>query len=87
MFKKILVLVLFIGAFYGISYYQHNYTRENCKVVQSYNGIATIEDCTGNYWEYEDNNLQVGDCVDLKMFDNLSDTNIEDDIITKVVVK
>ena len=55
--------------------------------MQSCDGIATIEDGTGNYWDYKDSSLKVGDYVDLKMFDNLSSANIEDDIITKVVVK
>ena len=87
MFKKIIVLVLFVSAFYSVSYYEHNYTRKDCKVVQSCDGIATIEDGTGNYWDYMDSSLKVGDYVDLKMFDNLSSANIEDDIITKVVVK
>ena len=85
--KKILVAVLVIGALYCAAYYEHNYTRENCTVVQVNDGWATIEDKCGFTWDYEDSNLNVGNVVDLKMHDHNTSAYIGDDVVKSVVLK
>ena len=87
MMKKIIVAVLVIGAVLGISYFEHNYTREECEVIQICDGIVTVVDGCGFTWDFEkeNNDLEVGDFVTLKMFDNISSANIEDDVITKII--
>lgn len=83
--KNILITVLLTTCVCGVNHFEHNYTRETCEVVKINNGIATIEDKCGYHWKYADSNLKVGDIVDLKMNDNCTVSNIEDDVITKIV--
>lgn len=85
--KKIIIAVLLTGLIFGASYYEHNYTRENCKVTQANDGWATITDNCGMAWDYENRNLRVGDIVDLKMHDSNTSSYIKDDVIRKVVLK
>lgn len=84
--KLVFVLVLVLG-FYGASYFEHNYTRDECKVVDIIDGYARIEDKVGHYWDCDDEGLEIGDYVDLKMFDNYSSAYIGDDIVKKVIIK
>ena len=85
--KKIIIIIITIVLCGACSYYEHNYTRGNCKIVQINDGILTIEDFGGNYWDiYKPNSgFQVGDIVVLKMHDNLTPHTIEDDIIKGII--
>ena len=88
--KNLMLIAVVVGMFCAVGYYEHNYTREDCEVVRVENGIATFEDQCGYRWnwEIEENEyFEVGDFVDLKMFDNGSTSYIQDDEITKVVFK
>ena len=85
--KTMLILVAVVSALSGANYVEHHYTREDCKVVQSADGYVTIVDKTGNYWDIKDSERNIGDIVDLKMYDNNTIDNIEDDEIVKVLHK
>ena len=85
--KNILIATLIVGALCGAGYYEHNYTRKDCEVIQIDNGWATIQDKGGFTWDYKNGNLNVGDVVDLKMHDNNTISYIYDDIIKTVVVQ
>jgi hypothetical protein len=88
--KKVLVGMLLLGLFLGATYVAHNYTRKDCEVVMVENGVVRFEDNCGFYWDWEieeNEYFEVGDFVDLKMHDNCTGGNVEDDTITKVVFK
>ena len=83
--KKILIAVLILGLFCGACYIEHNYTRTDCEVIEASSMGALIEDRCGFTWYYEGEGFEVGDLVDLKMHDNFTSSNIDDDEIKKVV--
>ena len=88
--KKLLLLVLVIVLFCGASYYEHNYTRKNCEIVNVENGVATFIDECGYCWKWEieeNEYFEVGDFVDLRMNDHCTNGNIFDDEITKIIFK
>lgn len=85
--KKLILTIVFIVLFAGACHFEHNYTRKECVVIQVCDGIASIEDKTGNIWDVEYKGLTKGQYVNLKMYDNLTSANIEDDIVKKVEVK
>ena len=87
MMKKILVAILIIGAFYGVSYYEHNYTRHNCEVIAATEYGAIFEDECGFTWMVEGEGYKVGQIADIKMYDNLTHSYIDDDEIKKVIIK
>lgn len=82
--KKVLLVGLVVAMFSGCSYVEHHYTRKSCKVIDINDGIATILDKQGNVWDIYDETLRTGDIVDLKMFDNNTIDNIEDDEIIEI---
>ena len=90
MVKKILltvlILSLFIGTFLACSYYEHNYKKDGTvSVIYHTEHRMMIEDSQGNEWytEYDDVS-SVGDKVIITIFDNCTDTNINDDVVRKV---
>lgn len=83
--KNIIIATLIISMFGGASYYEHNYARENCKVIQSINNTVRVEDQCGFIWDVVADGLKAGDIVTLKMDDNNTSSYIFDDIITDVV--
>ena len=88
--KNILVVLAVVAVFGGASHFEHNYTREDCEVIQINDGFVTFEDECGFRWDWEieeNEYFEVGDFVDLKMFDNCSSGYVHDDKITKVVFK
>ena len=88
--KKILAVILLVAMFFGASYYEHNYTRKNSKVVNVENGVVTFVDGCGYSWQWEiepNEYFEVGDFVDLRMNDNNSNNNVFDDKITKIIFK
>ena len=83
--KKILTAILVVGALCGANYYEHNYTRENCQVIQTGDGIVTVEDSCGLTWDFKGNGFRVGDIVDLKMHDSNTSAYAYDDVVKSVV--
>lgn len=95
MFKKIMVVVLIVVAFVGVSYIEHNYTKQYCEVIDKNDGYIEFVDSLNGTWvwnaETEEEiklyrTLEIGDRIDVKMFDNLTSANIEDDIIKKIII-
>lgn len=91
--KIIIVLIICLGM--GKIFYQVEcYSLDNCKVTQKNDGIVTIVDTRGHYWDYYMmdtdkefklyKNLNEGDRVKVKWFPNHTDSNIEDDIIVRI---
>lgn len=85
--KKVLAIILVIILFAGASYFNHNYIRKNCEVIQINDGFATAIDECGEMWDFQADDLKVGDKVNLKMNDSLTSNNIYDDVVVDVVVK
>lgn len=77
--------ITFCVTFAYVSYTEHNYTRNDCKIVDIYNGLITIEDSIGYQWNVLDNGeFSIGDKVSVKMNDNGTTNIIADDIIIKI---
>lgn len=72
---------MFIGLIGCIGYTEHRYTRKNCEVVSVENGLVTVIDKTNNIWQFENNNFQKGDKVNLTMFDSCTGTMYDDEIV------
>ena len=96
MFKKIIVGLLIVAGFIGVSYIEHNYTKYHCEVTDKNDAYIEFVDSLGDTWVWNAETekdieiyrtLEVGDRIDVKMFDNLTSANIEDDIIKSIVVK
>lgn len=85
--KKILIVVVLLGLFCGVSYCEHNYIRYNCKVIEASPYSAILEDRSGWTWTVEGEGYEIGQIVDLKMHDNFTSAYIDDDIIKKVIKK
>lgn len=65
---------------------EHHYTRKDCEVVKINGYEVIVEDNIGRLWEFEGEGYTVGDRVDVKMYDNMTDT-IKDDVIVDVTIK
>ena len=85
--KGIIFTALLVSMFSGASYYEHNYIRKDCEVVQVGIEYVKAEDKCGYVWEFKGNEFKVGDKVDLKMYDNCTSDCISDDEVTDVVRK
>lgn len=85
--KGIIITVLLVSAFSGASYYEHNYTRKDCEVIQVNDGCVSAKDKCGYVWEFKGNEFKVGDKVDLKMYDSLTSSCVTDDVVKGVVCK
>lgn len=87
--KVILVAGLIVAGICGCNYFEHNYTRDNCEVIEETNeGFVVVDRCDETWFFEKDETiegLQVGDTVDLKMNDNCTASYIDDDIIKKVI--
>ena len=85
--KQILIAILIGIGICTLSYFDHNYTRPDCVVVEASPTGAIFEDECGFTWYVESEGYEVGQIVDLKMHDNFSSGYIYDDVIKKVVKK
>lgn len=83
--KNVLVVLLLCMLFCGASYYEHNYTRYDCEVIEASPTGAIFEDKCGFTWYVECEGYQVGDKADLKMYNNHTDNCIDDDEIKDLV--
>lgn len=81
--KRVLIITILLATIGVASKAEHCYTRTG-KVLSIENGIARIEDTTGNRWTVEGIELTEGQQVKLKMHDNYTINNIKDDIIKEV---
>lgn len=77
--KGFVVGMLLVGMFCGASYYEHNYTREDCVVIEASSTGAIFKDKCGFTWYVECEGYQVGDRADLKMYNNCTNNCIDDD--------
>jgi hypothetical protein len=91
----ILLVALFIGAWVGASYYEHNYTRTDCFVTDKNDAVIAFRDTCGFTWvwcaETDEEielyrSLKVGSKIDVKMFDNLTPHCIDDDEIKEIKI-
>jgi hypothetical protein len=87
MMKKILIAVLLLAGFGVASYYEHNYTRKDCEVIEASAGGAILVDACGFTWAVEGEGYEVGQIADLKMHNSYTSGCIDDDVIKKVVIK
>ena len=83
--KGFIVSMLLVGMFCGASYYEHNYTREDCVVIEASPTGAIFEDKCGFTWYVECEGYKVGDVADLKMYDNCTVSYIDDDEVKDLV--
>ena len=83
--RNVLVIMLLVGMFCGASYYEHNYTRQDCVVVEASPTGAIFEDKCGFTWYVDCEGYEVGDKADLKMYDNGTVSYIDDDEVKDLV--
>ena len=95
MFKKIMVIVFIVSCFVGVSYIEHNYTKQYCEVTNKNDAYIEFVDSLGDTWVWNAETeedievykaLEIGNKINVKMFDNLTSTNVEDDIIKKIII-
>ena len=82
--KLVLMLVVFIIMFVFASWIDTHYTRQDCKVVGYVEDVVTVEDSCGYQWQFIGEGYEVGDTVDLKMFNNRTHNYVYDDEIIEV---
>lgn len=74
--------VIIVGIIGRIGYWDLHY-KMDCEVVKIADDVVTLEDSTGNLWEVEDINLELGETYTVVFFNN--DTSIRtDDEIEKI---
>ena len=76
-FLIVLAVIFAIGKLESNSHY---YTRKDCEVVKVDGYMVSVEDDMGRWWKFEGEGFEIGDIVDVEMFDNLTD-GIKDDHI------
>lgn len=77
-FLIVLAIILAIGKLECNSHY---YTRKNCEVVKVDGYTVSVEDDMGRWWKFEGEGFEVGDIIDVEMYDNLTDEIKDDEII------
>ena len=77
-FLIVLAVILAIGKLESNSHY---YTRKDCEVVKVDGYTVSVEDNMGRWWKFEGEGFEIGDIVDVEMFDNLTDGIKDDQII------
>ena len=83
----ILSAILMAGVLFSLNYLEHNYTRENCEVIEVNDEIITVEDNGGLKWAFKGNGFKVGDFVDLEMFDSNTTAYVYDDVVKNAVAR
>ena len=72
-----------------IGYIETHYTREDCVVVNIVDDEVIVKDKGDRLWSFyitEDSELEVNDIIDVKMFTNYTDDNIDDDEIVDIKI-
>ena len=75
----IIGFIIFILVVGRISYWDLHYEMD-CEVVEIVDNVITLEDNTGNLWEVEDINLELGETYTVVFFNNDTCTRIDDEI-------
>lgn len=79
--------MLLVGVLFGVSNYERNYTRKECDVIRIDGEYIVAEDKCGFIWAFKGNGFGIGDKVDLKMHDNMTVNNIDDDKVIDIVLR
>lgn len=82
-FKAVLVVIAFILVVAFYNYTNTHYSKE-CEVTYKGDNLVVVTDNEGYEWEFtveDENPLQVGNKIKLKMHTNYTSDNIFDDII------
>lgn len=77
-FLIVLTIILTIGKLESNSHY---YTRKDCEVVKVDGYTVSVEDNMGHWWKFEGEGFEVGDRVDVKMWDGLTNSIKDDHIV------
>ena len=83
------MMMIIIISFVIINNIETHYNRKGfVSYIDRCNDIVEVEDTTGNVWKWEGDTerFNVGDNVVLKMFNNCTDLEIEDDEILKIIL-
>ena len=78
----VMVMAVFFTMMAICNHIEHHYTREQCEVLAVEGTFVEVEDRVGYTWTFyteEDNELRVGEVVDIKMYTNLTHEDIFDD--------
>lgn len=81
-FLTIIACIVFMTSISIASYIENNYTM-SAEVVEINSDFVTLEDTTGNLWEVEAADLNLGDKV-TAVFDKNNTENRTDDKITNI---
>ena len=74
-----LVIVLFLGTVALANSWANHYTiKGECTGVEA-NGLCLITDARGEGWEVYADDLKVGDSLELRFYNNLTDNIMSDD--------
>lgn len=67
-------------------YLDSHYIKEDCKIIEIADDFIVAEDKYGDEWSWwvEETDLEVGDVVDLKIYNGHTDYNIYDDEVVSV---
>lgn len=77
-FLIVLAVIFTIGKLENNSHY---YIRKDCEVVKVDGYTVSVEDNMGRWWKFEGEGFEVGDIIDVEMYDNLTDEIKDDEII------
>lgn len=87
MLKKILGFglgIMLLEGFVGIvgiaGYIETHYTME-CEVVEIDGNITTLEDSTGNFWEVENEDLELNQTYKVTFFGGSTVNRLDDEIV------
>lgn len=86
-FKAILIVVAFILLFIFCSYIESHYSRSAEVTYRNENTVIAIDN-VGYEWEFtvdDEDTLQVGNKIKLKMYTNYTDSDIFDDVVLDYV--
>ena len=79
-FLIVLAVIFVVGK---LDYNSHYYVRKDCEVVKVDGYTVSAEDDMGRWWKFEGEGFEVGDRVDLKMFDSFT-SGIKDDQVVGI---
>ena len=80
------MMMLIVIALIGVIHHEHNYAMNDCVVIEASQSGALIKDrASGEQWYVEDEDLTVGDEVQMLMYDNYTSAYIYDDKAMRVI--
>ena len=75
----IIGFIIFILVVGRISYWDLYYEMD-CEVIEIVDDVITLEDSTGNLWEVEDINLELGETYTVVFFNNDTCERTDDEV-------